>query len=501
MRTWLRPSNLIAVICLIVGSLAETQWYDTANGLHVPTQPNSTAVGKSIVYRVKIRPDGNSTSWTDVPLYLTQAAEINATTGRSLKSPTQFGLFDYEGTVNVKIEPNPDTFPTISSVRVRPLSYGIDPVVSDGKIYFSLSQPQRNVVVEVNGEVFNVLHLLTNELEKGPITKETVADNSSVVYFGPGFHDLEQPISLTSGQTLYLASGAYLQAPAATSISVQIHNAKGVNVRGRGFLRGAINVQNSTNVEVDGGFASNGGFIIAQSTGVHVRGWKSITSHQWGDGMDIYCSKDVLVEQVFFRTSDDCFAIYQHRDYFYGDSSNITLRDSSLWADVAHPINIGTHGNIVNPETMDRVTLQNLDILDHREPQIDYEGCIALTVGDENLITNVLVDDVRVEDFRWGMLLSMRVVWNSKYNTGAGRGLKNVTVKGLVYNSSGKHTVNPALIQGYAEDRAVEFVDFQGLNINGLHVWDNMAKPSWYQTSDFVPMIVGSFVRNLTFSA
>lgn len=148
-----------------------------------------------------------------------------------------------------------------------------------------------------------------------------------------------------------------------------------------------------------------------------------------------------------------------------------------------------------NKSQSDAVTIQNIDILDHREPQLDYEGCIAFTVGDENLVTNVLVDDVRVEDFRWGMLLSMRVVFNTKYNTGAGRGLKNVIVKDLVYQSSGDHTVNTAVILGYSEDRSVDNVDFQGLTINGLHVWDKMTKPTWYQTSDFVPMVLGSLAK------
>ncbi len=87
-----------------------------------------------------------------------------------------------------------------------------------------------------------------------------------------------------------------------------------------------------------------------------------------------FCSKDVLVERVFMRNSDDCIALYQHRWNYYGDSGNITIRDSSLWADVAHPINIGTHGNSEDPETMDGVTIQNIDILDHREPQMGIKA-------------------------------------------------------------------------------------------------------------------------------
>ncbi len=40
------------------------------------------------------------------------------------------------------------------------------------------------------------------------------------------------------------------------------------------------------------------------------------------------------------RNSDDCIAIYAHRWNYYGGSRNVTLQNSILWADIAHPINI-----------------------------------------------------------------------------------------------------------------------------------------------------------------
>src|SRR5690606_39407575 len=43
--------------------------------------------------------------------------------------------------------------------------------------------------------------------------------------------------------------------------------------------------------------------------------------------------------------SDDCIAIYGHRWSYYGDTRNITVRNSVLWADVAHPTMVGIHGD------------------------------------------------------------------------------------------------------------------------------------------------------------
>ncbi len=65
----------------------------------------------------------------------------------------------------------------------------------------------------------------------------------------------------------------------------------------------------------------------------------------------------VLIEEVFMRNSDDCIAIYCHRWDFYGDCKNVIVRNSSLWADVAHPILLGTHGN---PEPGKGETLENM---------------------------------------------------------------------------------------------------------------------------------------------
>jgi hypothetical protein len=116
----------------------------------------------------------------------------------------------------------------------------------------------------------------------------------------------------------------------------------------------------------------------------------------------------LLVNIIFLRQSDDCVAIYQHRDDGYKDSNNITLQKSSLWAGVADPINIGTYGNKANPETVSDVKISNIDILDHREIQLLYQGCVAIVPGDSNLIESVYISYVRVENFRLEQLINMR---------------------------------------------------------------------------------------------
>jgi hypothetical protein len=210
----------------------------------------------------------------------------------------------------------------------------------------------------------------------------------------------------------------------------------------------------------------------------------------------VFSSEDVLIEGVFMRNSDDCIAIYAHRWDYYGDCRNVTVRNSTLWADVAHPVNMGTHGNPEKPEVIENIVFSNIDVLQHREPQVLYQGCFALNPGDSNLMRNVRIQDVRVEDFTWGQLINMRVMKN-RYNASPGRGIEDVYVRNLTYN--GKHA-DMAVVVGYDADRPVKNLTFQNMAINGLVIADNMKeKPRWYLTQDQVPMFVNEHVQNLRF--
>ena len=147
---------------------------------------------------------------------------------------------------------------------------------------------------------------------------------------------------------------------------------------------------------------------------------------------------------------------------------------------------------------MDSITISNIDILDHREPQMDYQGCISIDPGDGNLVQNVHISDVRVEDFREGQLINFRVAYNTMYNTSPGRGIANVTVKNLSYEGT---NANPSIFVGYDEERTISGVTFENLKINGKVISDTMQKPAWFKTSDFVPMYANEHVIDLKFTA
>lgn len=451
------------------------------------TYPIPAGVANAASFEVKVRSPGGR--WKELGTYKPSLVELNVTTGSAKTYSSSMAYFDFNGTVEVsaKYLNGP-----VENARVRPNSYGITPKRSGRTVKFTLDKP-RDVVLQVSDDVFDVLHLFTN----APPVDVPSADDPDVIYFGPGFHDVKENINVASGKTVYVAGGAVVSVPL-----IEFANVTSGALRGHGVLtssRGAsVQVAQSSNVVIDGPIGLNFLARTYEAKDVEIRNWRSFSSVTWGDGIDLFCSENILVDSVFVRSSDDSVAIYNHRDRWYGDSKNITIQNSSLWADVAHPINVGTHGNTENPEVVDGLTIRNVDILDHREKQLLYQGALALNPGDSNLIQNVLVEDLRVENFRLGQLLNFRVMFNDKYNTSPGRGIRNVVIKDLSYEGEGSIT---SLFSGYDAERTISNVTFHNLRINGKVIDDKMSKPAWYATADFIPLHVNDHVKNLTFTS
>lgn len=422
--------------------------------------------------------------WQELPEYLVKVDEVRGTSHAVENSSMSY--FDFSGEVEVAVTYNKGD---IRNARIRPLSYGIEPEIKGNTLTFRLTQP-RNLSVEVNGDIFHNLHLFANPVDEFiPDRKDT-----SLIYFGPGIHKVaDGKLKVTSGKTVYLAGGAVLMG------QVLIEGVENVKLIGRGMIdhtvKMGVRIANSKNILVEGIFCTQ--CATGGSDQVVIRNVKSISYYGWGDGMNVFSSNNVLFDGVFCRNSDDCTTVYGTRLGFKGGCRNITMQNSTLWADVAHPIQIGTHGSTPNPEALEDLTYINIDILDHKEPQVDYQGCMSLNAGDSNFIRNVRFENIRVEDFRQGQLVNLRVFYNSKYCTSPGRGIENVLFKDITYNGKNAEL---SIIAGYDSQRKVKNIVFENLIINGIHISDDMkGKPAWFKTSDMARFFVGEHVEDVVF--
>ena len=400
-------------------------------------------------FSVKVRiPDGN---WEELDEYLIKVDEVRGSDHTVENS--SMAMFDFSGKVEVAVTCNRGN---VETARIRPLSYEIDFTRKNNTLYFQLDQP-RNLSVEVNGDIFHNLQLFANPIEKFiPVEKDT-----NVIFFAPGIHKFEDDkFYVPSGKTVYLAGGAVFMG------QVLFENVRDAKLLGRGIIHHSVKMgvhtANSKNIYVEGIVCTQ--CATGGSDSVTIRNVKSISYFGWGDGMNVFASNNVLFDRVFCRNSDDCSTVYATRKGFVGGCKNIVMQNSILWADVAHPILIGTHGNTPNPEIIEDITYKNIDILDHREMQIDYQGCMSINAGDNNLVRNVTFEDIRIEDFRQGQLVNLRVFYNDKYCTSPGRGIENILFKNISYNGENAEL---SIIAGYNEERKIKKIVFENLTING----------------------------------
>ena len=400
---------------------------------------------------------------------------------------TSVAKFEFEGKIEVQVK---SIAQDIRSFKVRPGSYGIKARQEGNTLTFSLDRP-RYISVEINGNIYQNLQLFAdNILEKPKVKKKT-----DLMYFGPGVHDFKgDSIHIPSGKTVFIDNGAVIKGWLST------YGSHDVKILGHGIVmpghHEGIMVRYSKNILIDGPLTTQ--LPIGGSDSVTVRNAKVMSWYGWGDGFNIFASANVYQEHLFARTSDDCSTIYCTRKNYHGGCRNITIKDCVYWADVAHPIMIGLHSETPEDEVIDNVLYDGIEILEHAENQIDYQGCIGINNGDNITVKNVTFQNFNIDNIRRGMLFNIRVCYNKKYCSAPGRGIQDITLRNIAYRGSAP---NMGIIAGYDQSRMVKNVRFENLTINGKLISDDMpGKPRWYKTADMANIYVNDHVEGLTFS-
>lgn len=391
--------------------------------------------------------------------------------------------FDFSGKVEVEI-----TFPkfyTVYKVDIRPLSLGIRPEIESKRITFILDRPA-NLSVEVNRDRFHNLHLFAGAIEEAP---DKTGENVLVVsgslerpgFLGDGVN--AQLEAMPEGRMLYVEPGIYYigesiwHLPSHTHIYLEggavligglaLEHGEGLTISGRGILYLAdyhrftcingIRINHSRDIMIENLiFINPPHYTVAlgDCENVTLRNLKSFSCEGWSDGLDMMSCRRVLAEGCFLRTSDDCVAIYGSRWDNYGGSREITVRNMTLWADVAHPTMIGTHGDHRREgDVIEEIYFENIDVLEHHEFQPGYLGVLTINAGDKNLVQNVTYRDIRIEPFEHGKVLDFQVKWNKDYNPAPGRGIRNILVENVhVMTGDGEE---PSVIAGYSAEYPV----------------------------------------------
>lgn len=373
----------------------------------------------------------------------------------SRKTPINFVDIRAEGAVEYKIEGNSVVLKIKSSAHLS---------------------------IEFDGDRFRNMHLFAEntlsvpsgrQIAPGIHRGEDVAPkNGETLVFLPGLHYIEETLlKAVNGCRIYLSYGAVVVG------SIICENVSDVRIFGHGIIdlhmferysafRG-VKIVNSENVTIEGIAIVNPphySVYLAESRKIRIDGIKCFSCVGWSDGIDIMACEDVVCENIFMRNSDDCVAVYASRWQHSGSTRNVTVKNSILWADVAHPMNIGVHGT--DGDEIENVSFENIIVLNHHELQKNYMGVMAIMAGDGVSVRNISYKDIRVEAIEKGRLFDIRVVKNGTYNSLPGREIENVRFENVVAPECSEESV----IEGFSEDRLVKNVVLANVSEKNIRV-------------------------------
>lgn len=463
---------LVAAAAALSGPLAQ------AAPAQIVTYPAPAKQPLNNEYSVKLREPGGPWHKLD---------EYRVTVGLDTKSDSTMVTFDASGPVLVSIR---KTSGTIGTARVRPRALGIKPSISDdGKTAtFTLPRPLK-VSFEVDGDRQHNVQLFANPIERNVPR----AGARRVIYYGPGIHTIpgNHIRDIPSNTTVYLAGGAVVRG------ELRIRNAHDVVIRGRGILTlpanagppAVILLAHTARVAIrDITVLSThvSGLDLYNSRQITIANFKEINSDLWSDGIDVECSSEVLIEDSFVRTADDSVAVFASRWGYVGNTRDVSVRNTSLWADVAHAVLIGTHADPNRSDLIEQIAFQNIDILEHNEDVPIYQGAMAVNAGDNVSVRNVRFDQIRVDNFSLGQLVNVKVFLNPDYNKKPGLAVSNVFFRDISYRGSG---ALPSQIAGYDSSHFVSNVVFENLVENGRTIFDALAGN----------IEVGSYAKSIVF--
>ncbi|NOU70282.1 carbohydrate-binding protein, partial [Paenibacillus sp. LMG 31458] len=503
-------SLVLVLLMITIISSPKSVFAEDQNQLTLyPDPPAGTASYSAFTAQVR-NPGG---SYSNLFPYLSRM--FNGDSGDPGKSdvPTGFVMFDSAGTVEMKITYNGGP---LTSAKVWPQAYGITPTIDGQEITFSLTGA-KNIVLEVNGNIYNALHIFANPMD----TNAPSPTDPNVMYFGPGLHQYgndsritrlnnipahqnsnymttEDVIDVPSGKTVYIAGGAVVKAQIRTNPYLNETGwdtrpmKENITIRGRGILDlsqwcgNFTDAARATQPEMPGivAFRANNvtieGVVVVNperqsvnvigSSNVTIDNIKGFTSMHEGDGIVLVMDNShVTVKNSFVRTSDDALVT--------GANSHDILWENNVIASMRVHSFMVNAGNLTN-----YVAKNNYVINSNAYPGI--RGVIGIYAGSA-LVQNVTFENIEIERTRYGSMLEIYPysIWN--HVTGS---LSNIVFKNVNYAS------NPydfgSQIGGISETEYVDGVHFDNVKVDGKLVTDSKSGN----------LSIGSYVSNVTYN-
>ncbi len=421
-----------------------------------------------------------------------------------------FLSFETDGPVTLEITPKE----SFDDFCVRPKESGARAHREGDRIILELSGAGY-YTVEPYGRS-RALHIFADS----PADYVAYKNEENVIYFGEGEHDVGE-IELKSDQTLFIDEGAVVYA------TVKACDANNIKILGHGILDNSKNKEkilfevNAEDNDADVGNAKRDhtvsfdycknilidGITIRDSLvynicpaaceDIVIRNVKLIGNWRYNsDGFDMHNCKNVLIENCFLRTFDDCicakgFGAWEngetrmnHGGKCYDTFENLLVRNCVLWNDWGKCFEIGAECcaeemfNIkfcdsaiihVTGSVLDCYNIDYADVHDivYENISVEYDDVIP----DQKIQKN---DSERYSDLEHDPdyapnLISVIVGFHHEYSGGGTRRGKNrrLTFKNIRLYGRQKLKIK---INGYDDDHRSEDIRIEDLSKNGERI-------------------------------
>lgn len=408
--------------------------------------PSPEGLARSEHYRVEVFQDGT----VEEPFVYYTTAQLPKF---NKSKTTAYCIFSFTGKITVRVTRLQESF---QSCRILPSAYGIYPEIRGNSITFSLDRPLK-VSVEFDNDITHPLLIFSDEPES-EIPSEGDPD---VIYFGPGVHTLEEPVQPVSGQTLYLAGGAYVEG------LIRARDVSGVRICGRGILSGRkfghtggrhilFEGKGSADIFIEGiTIVDSPGFMI--TTGgprTHVKNVKGIG--WWFNTDGIAVGEEGLVEDCFLKCNDDAIKLYHSGTRVY--RTTIWQMENGAPFQISWNMNSDNQGFVV----------KDCDVIrcDHAWDNTNTSIFNAIHGGSGHM-SGYVFEDIRIENCDW-RLVSIQVRPNKFSRSPRPGKISDITFRNISVETPGRQPLKRInLIQGYNGESTVSGFVFENLRING----------------------------------
>jgi hypothetical protein len=423
------------------------------------------------VYQTPVRAEilKNGGLWTHKPDYGSQTAS--------------FVIFDMTRPVTVKVRPSRP----VKTAVLLPERAGIAARVVDGEVVFKLDKP-RKLSLLCDGDDSQVLHLFAG----APETDVPGPKDADVRYFGPGYHEVE-PMHIRSGQTVYVAGGAYLKVKVKAGDApvysekwkvgflngavFDFEGAENARLCGRGVVDvgdvphpgySTVSMKGSGHIRVEGVTlcnAANWNFVMGTSTNLRVRDVRIISARLNSDGINTVNSRDVRIRDCFVRNSDDSIVVKTTQPD--APARDVAVEDCVVWNDWGYALGV----TYETRSPVSGILFRNNDIV------YAANWCLGLHLSDSATVSDVRFENTSVSagpvnarktdrpTLSAGRMLMKFVIARDVWGHDPERGrIRNVAVDGVsIYGTN----VPPSEMAGADAGHDISGVTVQGVSLGG----------------------------------